>query len=98
MSAALMGGSLFFAAEPASAYPQGCSSWYVQYSPAYSGGYGRSYCASGSGSHRVRVSCDRQYTSDVIRYGPWVGTGSYSTASCSSSETPRASWVQTQGD
>jgi hypothetical protein len=96
-SVSLVGGSVFLAATPADAEPQDCSVMRGVYTPEYSGGYATSYCVWGTGSHRVRVSCDRRQTSDVIRYGPWVPAGSSSDVDCASYETPRAAWVQTRG-
>ncbi|GII67492.1 hypothetical protein Skr01_75770 [Sphaerisporangium krabiense] len=93
----LVGTSLVTAA-PAHAGPVGCSAIVLPDTPDFTGGSGVSTCAGGSGSHRVKVSCDRRYTTDVIRYGPWVGTSKESFAPCAGNETPRVAWVQTQGD
>lgn len=58
------------------------------------GSHGRSYCSSGSGSHRVAVSCARAGQQNYTKYGPWVGTGYTSTAYCNA----RTASVQKQGD
>lgn len=87
-SAAMLAGSSALIAAPAQAYPQDCSTY------TFTGSYGQSYCAYGSGSHRVRVTCARAGQQNYYKYGPWVGTGSVSRAYCNA----RSSTVQKQGD
>lgn len=64
-------------ASPASAIPQNCSAG------ASGGNSGYSYCSSGVGSHRVRLKCKSPQTGNTqVTYGPWVGSGTYSTKVC----------------
>ena len=48
------------------------------------GSYGQSYCASGSGLHRVKVICKRASNPNAfdIVYGIWRPSGYYSDGRC----------------
>ncbi len=86
-SVGIFAGGALAAPTAAFAYPQYCSSSYS------AGSYAYSYCASGSGSHRVVARCVVN-GSAVNRYGPWVGTGSRSYYYCNAV----GSSFQRQGD
>lgn len=91
-------GTNLVAAAPAQAFPQGCTAQFKAARPAYTGGFAVSMCNGGSGSHRVKVSCARRETTDVIRYGRWSGTREWSYRECGAHEKPVAAWVEKQGD
>ncbi|HYN96481.1 MAG TPA: hypothetical protein VES42_21780 [Pilimelia sp.] len=74
-SAGIAAGAVVAAPTPAYAYPQNCTARYDPGRSAYS------YCANGSGSHRVVARCVVS-GSTVTRYGPWVGTASRSYYYC----------------
>jgi len=60
------------------AAPNGCSAQYTGYSS------GAMVCNQGSGTYRVRISCDKPLAPDYNVYGPYVSIGNTSNASCNS--------------
>ncbi len=91
-TAALYSGVAVVTAPTAAAYPQDCSA-------GTSSNSGWSYCRYGSGSHRVRVTCNNNLGSIYYRWGGWVGTGSYSTRACDSVyHKATGALVEKQGD
>jgi hypothetical protein len=76
IGACIIGASLA-ATSPAQAIPTRCSTWY------HSDGQGAaSYCASGTGQHRIVVKCDFNNVSDDYRYGNWEVPGYVSNVRC----------------
>jgi hypothetical protein len=71
------------AVTPAQAEPQATPyDCFTQFESDWTGAY--SYCASGPGSHRVKITCRRASNPNVVDiiYGYWRPAGYYSDAHC----------------
>jgi len=73
--------SLAVTASPAQALPTDCSGWYHT-----DGQGGASYCGSGTGVHRVAISCDVSWWPDYVRQGPWEVPGFVSNVRCNAGD------------
>lgn len=77
MSAAIVGLLLGVGAPTAAhADPYGCRTETFATS-------GRAICTNGTGTYRVIVACHRNPGGDFLSFGPTVGIGTWSSASCS---------------
>ncbi|OHV41367.1 hypothetical protein BCD49_07745 [Pseudofrankia sp. EUN1h] len=79
-------------AAPAQAIPQNCT---ARIGTSGSTGYGTSICKTGTGNHRVRVTCRLgSTTTTYLRYGPWTGIPNPSTVYCNTGDRATAAIYQ----
>jgi len=87
VAAALVAGlfSSLMVAQPALAFPTGCSVEPAGGPDGYS-----SYCSGGTGLFRVRITCDKPWAPDYNRWSPWTTPGTTTSAVWCDSTSHRA--------